>query len=148
MNHNKLHGVAHNFADSLSGGLSFVVPHHMLFTAVYAEAAATEHGLLAINFLDGTTKGAYPGGEVEKAASLFRVAFPAFCEKHGVDHSDYRVCFVHFKAGKTRNSYVITVEDRQGKRTSREYDAVRGRRSKAMDERGRVRPKMIASSEF
>ncbi len=148
MKHSKLHGVAHNFADSLAGGLSFVVPNYILHTTVSAEAAVTEGGVLAIDFLDGTTIGAYSGGEVENAAPLFRYAFPAFCVKHSVDHSDYRACLVHFFAGVGGNSYIITVEDRDGKRTSREYLGRQGKRSKSMDDRGRVRPKQISPPDL
>ncbi|TXG93905.1 MAG: hypothetical protein E6R09_18325 [Rhodocyclaceae bacterium] len=143
MKHSKLHGVAHNFADSLAGGLSFVVPGYVLHTAVYAEAAVTEAGALVVNLLDGTTTGAYPGGDLEFAAPLFRNAFPAFCAKHGVDHSEYRACIVHFVAGLGGNSYIVTVEDRAGRRTSREYVGRQGKRSKAMDERGRLRAKQV-----
>ena len=143
MKHSNLHGVAHNFADSLAGGLSFVVPNHVIFTSVYAEAAVTKEGFIVVDFLNGSVAGALPDSEVAYAAALFKVAFPAFCAKHGVDSSDYRACLVRFVAGHHGKSYIITVEDRKGKTTSREYIGTQGKRSKAMDELGRLRPKQI-----
>lgn len=147
MKHSKLHGVAHNYADSLAGGLSFVVPNYVIYTSVYAEAAVTPDGFVEVDLLKGTVEGAYPGGELEHAVPLFSAAFPAFCARHGVDHSDYNVCLVRFVASLGGNSYIITVDDRSGLRTAREYVGRQGRRSKEMDELGRLRPKKIASPE-
>lgn len=147
MKHSKLHGVAHNYADSLSGGLSFVVPSYVLHTNVYAEAAVTPDGFVVFDLLDGQVKGAFPGGDLEHAAPLFSSAFPAFCAKHDVDHSDYMTCLIRFIAGRGGNSYIITVEDRTGLRTAREYLGRQGRRSKEADYLGRLRPKQIASPE-
>ena len=147
MKHSKLHGVAHNFADSLASGLAFVVPHYVIHTDVYAEAAATAEGFVIVDFLKGTTIGAYPDGELEYAAPLFKVAFPGFCARHGVAHSDFRACLVRFIAGNGGNRYIITVEDQNGRRSSREYVGRQGKRSKAMDEQGRLRPKQIADPE-
>ena len=143
MKHNKLHSVAHNFTDSLAGGLSFVVPHHVLLTHVYAEAAVTQEGFIIADFLTGNVEGASSGGEMEHALPLFRNAFPEFCEKHDVEISDYTAFFVRFIAGKGGNRYVVTVQDRNGRRSSREYHGVPGKRSETLDELGRRRPKTL-----
>ncbi|WP_425102258.1 hypothetical protein [Tropicibacter sp. S64] len=156
MKHGKLHSVAHNYAASLSGGLSFVVPHQVIHSAVYAEAAATADGFIVVDFLSGRVTGACDGSELENIIPLFRAAFPAFCARHGVDHAAYRSCLVRFVAGPGGNicvagpggnSYVITVEDRCGVRTAREYLAAQGRRSMEMDALGRMRPKKLPSPE-
>ena len=141
MKHLTLHSVAHNFATSLAGGLSFVVPHHVLSTNVYAEAAATPDGTVEIDFLNGTTKGAYPGGEVECAAPLFKLAFPAFCAKHGVESADFCTFKVQFIAETGGNRFVISIADRQDKQSSREYLGTIGKGAKAVDSLGRLRPK-------
>lgn len=147
MKHSKLHGIAHNYADSLAGGLSFVVPNYVLSTSVYAEAAATPGKFVGVNLLDGQVEGAFAGSGLEHAAALLGRAFPAFCAKHGVDHADYAACLLRFIAGLGGTSYIITVEDRTGRRSAREYVGRPGRRSRAPDHLGRLRPKPIASPE-
>ena len=144
MKHNKLHGVAHNFTDSLEGGLSFVVENYVLHTEIYAEAAVNSDGIIVVDFLKGSVKGALAGSDLEYAVPLFKNAFPAFCEKHGVDASDYRAFLVRFLASSGGSGYVVTVEDRNGKRTSREYSRGNGKRTKILDELGRRRPKNFA----
>jgi hypothetical protein len=141
----KLHAVAHNYADSLSGGLSFVVPKYVLLTSIYAEAAPLPDGIV-VDLLHGTVKGAFPGGQLEQVVPLFSAAFPAFCARHGVDHSQYSMCMVRFFARLVGNSYIITVGDQRGFRSAREYVGS-GKRSMEMDRLGRLRPKIIASPE-
>lgn len=143
MKHKKLHSVAHNFAASLAGGLSFVVPHYVKHTHVYSEAAANEDGCIVADFLTGKVEGAYPGGEVEDALPLFKNAFPDFCDKHDVEISDYSAFLVRFISGKNGNSYIVTIEDSKGKRTSREYVGDKGKRSETLDHLGRRRPKQL-----
>ena len=147
MKHGKLHGVARNLADSLAGGLSFVVPNNLIYASVYAEAAANPDGFVEVDLLKGTVIGAFPGGELESAVSLFSAAFPAFCSKHDVDHSDYSECRIRYVARVGGNGYLITVGDRNGVRTVREYVGSKGKRSKEMDRLGRLRPKIIPPPE-
>ena len=143
MKHNKLHGVAHNFADSLAGGLSFVVPGHAIHTHVYTEATANKDGYVIADFLTGEAEGAYPEGELEYALPLFRNAFGEFCMKHGVEASDYAAFLVRFVAGPEGNKYVITIEDLSGRRSSREYVGTAGKRSESLDQVGRRRPNIL-----
>ncbi|MGH1413260.1 MAG: hypothetical protein ACRBB0_07185 [Pelagimonas sp.] len=130
MKHSKLHSVAHNYADSLAGGLSFVVPNHVLHTHVFAEAAASPSKCVTISFLTGHTTDAYSEGELENVAPLFKNAFPAFCDKHGVDVLDYVICDVRFSAIPTGNQYSVTVEERNGRRSTRDYVGVPPKRLK------------------
>ena len=143
MKHSKLHGVAHNYADSFAGGLSFVVPNYVLHTHVFAEAAVNEEGYLVADFLTGKAHGAFPNGEVEDVLPLFKNAFPEFCDKHNVDASDYKALLVRFIADSDGNRFVVTVEDRTGRRSSREYLGSQSKRSEALDELGRRRPKIL-----
>ncbi|RYG89190.1 hypothetical protein EU803_18250 [Loktanella sp. IMCC34160] len=112
-------------------------------THIYAEAAANKDGYLVADFLTGKAKGAFPDGEVEHFLPLFKNAFPEFCAKHKISVSDYRAFLVRFIAGRNGNRYVITVEDQNGRRSSREYVGRPGKRSEALDELGRRRPKTL-----
>lgn len=143
MKHSKLHSVAHNYADSLAGGLSFVVPNHAIHTHVFAEAAANVDGYLVADFLTGDVVGAYPGGEIEHALPLFKNAFPEFCEKHHVAYSEFAAFRVRFVAGARGNSYIITIQDQSGRRSSREYVGNAGKRAQTVDDLGRRRPKIL-----
>ncbi len=120
-----------------------MVPHHVIYTHVFAEAAANENGFIVANFLTGEVEGACLDGEVEYALPLFKNAFPNFCEKHDVEFSDFTAFLVRFIASKNGNSYVITIEDRSGRRTSREYVGNKGKRSETLDDLGRRRPKIL-----
>lgn len=145
MKHRKLHSVAHNFANSQAGGMGFAVSHHVIRTNVYSEAAANEHGFILADFLTGKVEGAYPEGEAEYALPLFRNTFPAFCERHEVEILGYSAFLVRFISDKNGNNYVITIEDRNGKRTLREYIGTKGKRSGTLDDLGRRRPKYFKS---
>lgn len=123
--------------------MSFVVPNRMILTNVYSEAAANEAGFIVADFLTGEVEGASPAGEVEYALPLFKNAFPEFCEKHEVQISDYKAFLVRFVSSNNGHSYVITIEDGNGKRTSREYIGIEGRRSETLDDLGRRRPKCL-----
>lgn len=147
MKHSKLHSVAHNLADSLSGGLSFIVPNYVLHISVYAEAAATPQGYVVIDVLSGKLTGVFPGGNLEHTAPLVANAFPAFCEKHGVDHADYRECLVRFDARLAGNSFTITITDRMGRRSAREYSGRQGGRLGTLDGLGRLRPSQVTPPE-
>ena len=120
MKHSALHGVAHNFADSISSGHSFVVPYYVLHPATYAEADVSTEGFIVLDLLKGKVIGAVPDSDLEEIAPLFAIAFPAFCAKHGVDHSDFRVCLVRFCMNRPGISYIVTVEDKKGRRTERD----------------------------
>lgn len=131
MKHSALHGVARNFADSISGGQSFVVPSYVLHPEIYAEAAVSSEGFVVLDLLKGKVIGAVPDSDLEEMAPLFAIAFPAFCAKHGVDHSDFRVCLVRFCMNQPGISYIVTVEDKKGRRTEREYSGTNGKRTRA-----------------
>lgn len=118
---------------------------YVIQTYIYQEATANGDGFILVDFLTGSVQGAYSGGEVEHAIPLFKVAFPSFCEKHGVDVADYRAFLVRFFAKPNGPRYVVTVEDRSGMRTSREYLGCPGKRSHILDELGRRRPKKFAA---
>ncbi|MFP3382317.1 hypothetical protein [Tritonibacter sp. SIMBA_163] len=143
MKHNKLHGVAHNYADSIAGGLSFIVPPQVIQLDVFAEAASNNNGYLVADFLTGRLQGAFPEGEVEHALPLFKSAFPKFCEKHNVDVLDYKAFLVRFIADTDGIRFVVTIEDRTGRRSSREYVGSQSKRSETLDKLGRRRPNIL-----
>ncbi len=143
MKHSILHSVAHNFTDSLAGGLSFVVPGHMIGISVFAEAARHINGYFIANFLTGRACGELLDDELATFLPLFRNAFPDFCEQNQVNYSDYTAFLVRFISQSSGNKYVITIEDRNGRRSSREYLGNSGKRSEIVDPLGRRRPKKL-----
>ncbi|MFP3422038.1 hypothetical protein R0K19_21965, partial [Bacillus sp. SIMBA_161] len=88
-------------------------------------------------------QGAFPEGEVEHALPLFKSAFPKFCEKHNVDVLDYKAFLVRFIADTDGIRFVVTIEDRTGRRSSREYVGSQSKRSETLDKLGRRRPNIL-----
>ena len=142
MKHRSLHSVAHNLAASLSGGISFVIGHYSL--DVYSVAAANSDGSILIDFLNGTVESEASDPELSAAILLFKNKFPAFCEKHGVSASDYRALLVRYFAISIDCKFVVTIEDRRGKRSSKEYMGDIGNRRQKLDQLGRRRPTGIS----
>ncbi|TDQ63670.1 hypothetical protein ATL17_1677 [Maritalea mobilis] len=145
MRHKKLHSVAHNYAASLAGGVSFVVPNRLLLSDIFAEAAANKEGVITADFLTGEVDGAIKNGEVEQALPLLKNAFPQFCEKHGVHASEYKAFLARFVLHRTEVSYFITIEDDNGKRSTVEYIGRAGKRAEELDHLGRRRPKLSSN---
>ena len=142
MKHSSLHSVAHNLALSLSGGISFVIGHYSL--DVYSVAAANSDGSVLIDFLKGAVDSEYSNAELLAAVPQFKNALPAFCEKHGVSASDYKDFLVRYFATSGGNKFVVTIEDRRGKRSSKEYFGWVGKRREVLDHLGRRRPANIS----
>ena len=143
MKHNLLHSVAHNFTDSLVGGLSFVISHHVISISVFAEAASANDGYFVADFLTGRILETLHDNEMATIIPLYKGAFPGFCEKHHVDYSDYTAFLVRFISQTSGNKYVVTIEDRNGRRSSREYSGNTGKRAEVHDDLGRRRPKLL-----
>ena len=84
------------------------MPDHAIHTHVFAEAATNKDGYIIADFLTGKAEGAYQNGELEHALPLFKNAFRDFCEKHGVEFSDYIAFLVRFVADSGGN--VISID--------------------------------------
>ena len=59
--HARLHSAAHNLAQSLAGGLSFIVPHHVLHVHPFSEAGANG-GADAADILQGAPTARFGAG--------------------------------------------------------------------------------------
>ena len=138
MKHRVLPMIAHNFADWLACGMGFLVG--MFSTQVFAEAAATPDGSLTFDVLSGKTRGAYPGGEVELAAPLYRNAFPTFCQRHGADHADFRQLVVTFTAEIAGNRFSVMVKDCRGRTSTIDYLGATSRRLRLPHPHGPAKP--------
>ena len=131
--HGTLHMVAHNLADSLSGGLSFVLG--MREVHLWADARRDPQGIV-IDLLTGAADGP-ASDDTQRVARAAASAFPGFCRRHGVRVSDYALCHVRFVAPGKRIE--VTVEDARGRRSVRHYAGWPGRVVRLLDFTGRVR---------
>ncbi|TLP69299.1 hypothetical protein FEE96_03155 [Parasedimentitalea maritima] len=141
MRHGKLHGIAHNFADSIAGGASFIFGY--CFVPIFEEASASEDRSLVVDFLRGTVEGADSESDLAKIIPMFKEGFPEFCAKHEADVQDFKEFIVRYIADHTGISFTVTILDKFGKTTSREYLGNPGKRVKILDEFGRRRRKVV-----
>ena len=139
MKHTELHSVAHNFADSLAGGISFIVGCYDL--DVFAVAAANTDNSVLIDFLNGKIESECDDEKLEAAIPLFKNAFPGFCDKHGISSHDFKRFVARYVASASGPTYTITIEDRRGRKSAKEYFGIPGRKREALDHLGRRRPK-------
>jgi hypothetical protein len=140
MKHAKLRSVAHNFADSLACGHGFVIGYCP--TDIFGEAGSFPEGYLTVDFLAGTILEGQPSTGLAQAMLRYRKAFPAFCEKHGALISDFRELTVRYSGDRLGRTFVVTVEDARGRRSSSEYGGIYGKGVKVLDRLGRPRPKV------
>ena len=142
MKHNQLHSVANNFADSLASGISLVIGHYDL--DVFAVAEANGDRSVLVDFLTGAVKSEVHDRKLKEAVPLFQKAFPEFCGKHGVSASDFEAFVVRYVAARNGCKYYVTIEDREGQRSSKEYTGIPGRRTEVLDHLGRRRSKHLS----
>jgi hypothetical protein len=65
MKFGKLKSLGHNVADSMASGIGFVIGVYGM--DVFGEAAASNEGFIAVDFLGGTTTGAIPSAGLSQA---------------------------------------------------------------------------------
>jgi hypothetical protein len=78
-----LKSFAHNIADSLASGCSFMVDYRAV--DVFEEAMASEDGYIEIDFLTGDTRGAPVSSELGDTIVAFRDSLPEHAAKNSVD---------------------------------------------------------------
>ncbi|UCI08239.1 hypothetical protein [Mesorhizobium sp. B1-1-8] len=139
MKHGRLCAIAHNFADSMASGLGFVVGYCQ--TEVFEEAAASPGGVIEIDFLRGNVVRGCPSHQLENAAATFAGAFPTFCKKNRAEVTDFESFLAAFDARGGRCRAMLTVVDRNGRRSVTEYDGVPLKRLRVLDTLGRIRRK-------
>lgn len=123
----------------MASGLGFVVGYCQ--TDVFGEAATTTGGVIEIDFLRGSVVRGRPSDQLKSAAVMFGQAFPAFCKKNGAEVTDFQSFLAAFDAIGGRCRAVLTVVDRNGRRSLTEYDGVPLKRLRVLDTLGRIRRK-------
>jgi hypothetical protein len=136
-----LRSVAHNIADSLAGGIGMMIGVYELY--VFEEAAAAPEGFIEVDFLTGQSSGGKPSRELARALKLYAGALPDLCRRHGIDVAEFRELTARFSGRPMFHGYIVTIEDRQGRRSIDEYRGVPGRRPKVLDHLGRIRRKRL-----
>ncbi|MDZ7812353.1 MAG: hypothetical protein U5L74_04230 [Ideonella sp.] len=128
MRHADLKAVAHNIADSLASGMGFMIGVYQ--TNIFGEAAAQAPGYIEVDFLRGTLAGSPFSASLSSGVALYcQEALPELCEKHGVNLAEVRTLKARFSAHPVYGpQFVVTVEDRLGKRSEEHYAGYLGRR--------------------
>jgi hypothetical protein len=142
MKFKQLEAIGHNIADSLGCGCGF--PIGLYFTDVFGEASRLPNGFVVIDFLAGKSTSGDVSTELAGAVALYREALAALCEKHGTKPSAFNQLSVRYSMENSRRKMIVTVEDRLGHRSIKEYEGLSARRTKVLDSLGRVRPKIVS----
>jgi hypothetical protein len=139
MKFGELKSVGHNIADSLASGIGLMIG--ICEMDVFGEAAASKEGFIEVDFLTGAISGAKPSRLLARAARLYAEALPRLCERHGVSVSDFRALKARFSGTRMSQSFLVTVEGSNGRRSRDEYFGVPGKRARVLDPLGRIRTK-------
>ena len=136
-----LTSVAHNLADSLASGIGMMIGVYEM--DVFGEAAAAPEGFIEVDFLTGRSSGGKVSRELARALKLYAAALPDLCRRQGVDAAEFAMLTARFSGRQLPREYTVTIEDRQGRRSTDEYRGIPGRRPKVMDHLGRIRRKRL-----
>ncbi|WP_156418553.1 hypothetical protein [Aureimonas sp. D3] len=137
MKHDQLCAIGHNIADSLASGQSFVIGYHPV--DVFGEAASSEDGLIEIDFLRGRIVQGRASPNLRSAVLGFAKAFPAFCQRNAAKSTDFRELSGTFGAGRSIPWVKVYVTDRNGRRSSTNYEGIPLKRIWSLDPLGRRR---------
>ncbi len=136
-----LTSIGHNIADSLASGNGLLIGVYDM--DVFGEADQGPDGYILVDFLAGTSSGNPTSEELARAIGAYAEVLPGFCRKHGVEASEFRELTARYAVDSLGRRYIVTVENKRGRRSVDEYVGVPGRRAKELDELGRVRPKRL-----
>ncbi len=123
----------------MASGLGFVVGYCQ--TDVFGEAATSPGGVIEIDFLHGSIVRGRHSDQLKNAAATFGQAFPAFCTKNGAEVADFQSFLAAFDARGGMCRAMLTIVDRNGRRSLTEYDGVPLKRLRVLDTLGRIRRK-------
>lgn len=137
MKHDQLCAIGHNLADSLASGLCFVIGYRD--TDVFGEAAASEDGVIEVDFLKGTIVQGRASDGLKDAAREYSEALPDFCRRNGAEAADFTSLTATFDATPTERRAIVTVVDREGHGSQITYYGIPLKRPKVLDPLGRVR---------
>jgi hypothetical protein len=136
--HAQLRAIAHNLADSIAGGLSFVLGIYEL--DVFGEARISPGGAIAIDFLAGKVTEGQASASLSRAAALAAETLPDFCRKHGASTADFAELSVRFFSDSVGHRAEVAVTDDTGIRSVTEYSGIPLKRVRVLDPLGRLRP--------
>jgi hypothetical protein len=137
MRFGELRSIGHNIADSLADGYGPLFGSYD--SDVYDLARQSAAGFIEVDFLTGSWCGGPPSAAAARAFELCREVLPSLCEKHGVPHDAFLTCKARFFCYGHVEQFIVTVEDRHGRRAIDEYTGRPGKRVKLLDPLGRVR---------
>src|SRR6185437_1962618 len=129
---------AHNMAASMAGGIGLLIG--MYDFQVFRDAARSPGWTITVDFLQGQVLGGKPSAGVVSAAKAYRDALPRFCTKHHISPEDFQEMTARYTARPGQCSFIVTITDRLGRRSSTEYSAPQGKRLMILDNEGRLRP--------
>lgn len=132
-----LKSVGHNIADSLASGIGLMIGHYEI--DVFGEAVAASEGFIEVDFLTGEAADGKASPDLARALKLYARALPDLCAREGVEVSDFTHLSARFLGGPMFERFTVTVEDKQGRRSTDTYLGRPGRRAKVLDHLGRVR---------
>ncbi len=138
MKHNLLHAIAHNLADSLANGVSFLIGYWE--TPVFEEAASSTDGIIEVDFLTGEIRRGEASENLRKAVVEFARVLPDFVARHGASAEDFEELSASFSTDNFGRLVRVIVADRTGRRDATNYRGAPLKRPKVLDDRGRPRP--------
>jgi len=141
MKHGELLSIAHNVADSLASGIGMMIGVYDM--DVFAEAAGSPGGVIAVDFLRGAVLEGEASGSLRRAIRLYRRALPALFARHGGSLDGVGAMEARFWSDRLGPRFSVTVEDSNGRRSSADYAGLPGKRLAALDPLGRVRRKPV-----
>lgn len=127
MKHGSLKSLGHNVADSLASGVGLMIGVYEM--NVFAEAASTPGGYIEVDFLNAALHGGEVSPGLIRAIGLYRDALPAMCAKHGLNLRDIKALKARFGTDPVYGPHFrVTVEGRDGKRSTDQYVGLPGKR--------------------
>ena len=136
MKHKVLRSVVHDLAASLTSAYSFLTDNVNI--DVIEEAGKSPDGRLTVDFLKGSIIEGGATVSLRQAVDRLQLEFVKRCRLLGANLSDVKEARVAFLR---TGHFLVSVTDAAGRRSTTEYSAWSGQRTKVIDELGRLRPK-------
>ncbi len=146
MKFDELRSIGHNIANSLAGGLGFLVGVYAM--DVFGEARRSAEGFIEIDFLTGRTTGGQPSPALAEAISMYSGALATLCERHGARVSVFARLTARYVGKPGQEGVSVTVEDKTGRSATDHYAGNPLRRVRCLDAVGRVRRKHRADGRL
>ncbi|MBV6632852.1 MAG: hypothetical protein KI792_07450 [Alphaproteobacteria bacterium] len=132
-----LKSVGHNIADSLASGCCLLIGDY--FQNVFGEASKSPDSFIEIDFLTGDITGGRASPKLTAAARELAGVVPDQCSKQGVEIEAVETLTARFLSDAKGRRFIVTVEDKDGRRSVDEYLGTPGKRVRELDAHGRIR---------